>query len=256
MKVVILCGGLGTRLREETEFRPKPMVEIGGRPVLWHIMRHYARHGFDEFVLCLGYKGASIRDYFLTYAEMHADVKVDLGSRSVEHLGGPDQGEEWKVTLVDTGAETATGGRLLQVERYLDDRFLCTYGDGVSNVDLRRLVSFHEQAGVPVTVTGVRPPSRFGEIVVEGGRATSFREKPPVVDAWVSGGFFVIDRAFLRDVRPEDMFEQEPLRRLAERRQLAVYEHAGYWAAMDTYRDVLALNREWESGRPGWLEPS
>lgn len=256
MKVVILCGGAGTRLREETEFRPKPMVDVGGRPILWHIMRHYARYGFDDFILCLGYKGDMIRHYFLDFRAMNSDVRVDLGTHEVQYLGDLPDGHAWRVTLAETGEHTLTGGRLLLVERYLEgETFLCTYGDGLSNVDLGKLVTFHRERGRVVTVTGVRPPSRFGELEVRDGLAASFREKQ-AGSALVSGGFFVIERSFLTRIGADEMFEFAPLRQLADEGQLAVYEHPGYWAPMDTYRDALTLNAEWTAGDPGWLRPA
>jgi len=257
MKVVILCGGSGTRLREETEFRPKPMVEIGGRPILWHIMRHYAKHGHREFVLCLGYKGDQIRSYFLNYRAMNNDVRVQLGSQKVEHLDRLSEQDDWSVTLADTGAETMTGGRLAKVARYVEgETFLCTYGDGVSNVDLGKLIALHRERGRLVTVTGVRPPSsRFGELEIRQGLAVSFAEKPQLHEGRVSGGFFVIEPKALSYIKGDEFFERGPLERLARDGQLAVYEHDGYWSAMDTYRDTLRLNEEWSAGHAGWLEP-
>ena len=257
MKVVILCGGLGTRLREETEFRPKPMVEVGGKPLLWHIMRHYSRHGFDDFVLCLGYKGELIRHYFMDFRAMNSDVRVDLATHSVEYVGELPEGHGWSVTLAETGATAQTSDRLLAVRRHIDgETFLCTYGDGLSNVDLTRLVAFHRERGKLMTVTGVRPPSRFGELEVKDGIASRFREKPVNAGALVSGGFFAMERRFLERLRPGEMFERETMQQLAEEGQLAVYEHAGYWASMDTYRDVMALNAEWDTGKPGWTRPA
>ncbi|MBM4419986.1 MAG: glucose-1-phosphate cytidylyltransferase [Chloroflexi bacterium] len=254
MKVVILCGGLGTRLREETEFRPKPMVEVGGRPILWHILKHYSRHGFHEFILCLGYKGDLIREYFLDYKAMNGDVRIGIGAAKVEYLDGLADEREWTVTLAETGAETATGGRLKKVRRHLDEgTFLWTYGDGVSNVDLGKLLTFHRAKGKLATVTGVRPVSRFGEIEAKDGIAKSFQEKPQLHAGRVNGGFFAMEASALADVGEDEIFERGPMQRLTERGQLAVYEHDGYWASMDTYRDTLQLNSEWASGRPGWL---
>ncbi|MBI4349603.1 MAG: glucose-1-phosphate cytidylyltransferase [Elusimicrobia bacterium] len=255
MKVVILCGGLGMRLREETEFRPKPMVDVGGRPILWHIMRHYSRYGHNEFVLCLGYKGEVIRDYFLNFRAMKTDIRLDLGTQKVEYLNGLKEERDWKVTLADTGPDSATGERLLRASRYFSGQtFLCSYGDGVSNVDIGKLMDLHQRLGRLVTVTGVRPLSRFGELDVQDGIAVRFSEKPPLHEGWVSGGFFVIEPGALEYIHAGEFFEHGPLQRLAQDGQLAVYEHDGYWAAMDTYRDVVALNEEWASGRPGWME--
>jgi glucose-1-phosphate cytidylyltransferase len=254
MNVVILCGGQGTRLREETEFRPKPMVEIGGRPILWHIMRHYSHYGMNDFVLCLGYKGDVIRRWILDYPAMNADVRVDIGAQRVDQLQ-PLAGEAmWRVTLAETGAETPTGGRLLKVRRYAgSDTFMCTYGDGLSNVDLAKLLAFHRASGKIATVTGVRPFTRFGELQVREGLAVGFREKPQLEEGWVNGGFFVFETGIFDYVDEHLTLEREPLEHLVADRQLSVYQHAGYWAAMDTYREAQQLNEEWRSGSPGWL---
>ncbi len=254
MRVAILCGGLGTRLREETEYRPKPMVEIGGRPVLWHIMRHYARHGLTDFVLCLGYKGDVIRDWIVDYRARNGDARVDVGAQRIEYLDPLPEEERWVVTLAETGPETPTGGRIIRAAKYLTDgTFMVTYGDGLSNVDLRRLLTFHRDRRKLVTVTGVRPFTRFGELRVRDGVATGFREKPQLEEGWVNGGFFVMETEALRYLTPDSTLEAEPLERLAADGQLAVFEHEGYWAAMDTYREAQKLNDEWASGHPGWL---
>jgi glucose-1-phosphate cytidylyltransferase len=256
MKVAILCGGQGTRLREETEFKPKPMVEIGGRPMLWHIMRHYARFQHEEFVLCLGYKGEIIRSWVVNYPAMNSDVRVHIGSQRVEYLDPLTEEQGWTVTLAETGALTPTGGRLLKAKRYLDaGTFLATYGDGIANVDLARLVEFHRRQGRIATVTGVRPHTRFGELDVKEGVARGFREKPQLDEGWVNGGFFVFEPAIFKYLSEDATLEREPLERLASDGQLAVYEHRGFWAAMDTYRETQQLNEEWVSGHPGWLEP-
>jgi glucose-1-phosphate cytidylyltransferase len=255
MNVVILCGGQGTRIREETEFRPKPMVEIGGRPILWHIMRHYSRHGHQEFVLCLGYKGDVIRRWILDYPAMNADTRVDIGAQRTEQLQPLADEAKWRVTLAETGAETPTGGRVLKVKRYVGkEAFLCTYGDGLSNVDLAKLVAFHKERGKVATVTGVRPFTRFGELQVKGGMATGFREKPQLEEGWVNGGFFVFEPRIFDYLDEGATLEREPLERLVADGQLAVYQHSGYWAAMDTYREMQQLNEEWRSGSPGWLQ--
>lgn len=255
VKVVILCGGQGTRLREETEFRPKPLVEIGGRPILWHIMRHYSSYGFNDFILCLGYKGDLIREYFLDYMTMTGDVRVTFRDRSVDHLEPLDVERDWTVTLAETGASTGTGGRLKRVRRYLDKAtFLWTYGDGISNVDLAKLLAFHRAKGKLVTATGVRPPSRFGELDVRDGLAAAFQEKPQLHVGRVNGGWFAMELAALDFIEGDEMFERTPMERLAAAGQLAVYEHDGYWGSMDTYRDMIQLNDEWASGKPGWLE--
>lgn len=257
MKVVILCGGKGMRLREETEFRPKPMVEIGGRPILWHIMRHYSSYGHREFILCLGYRGDVIRRYFLDYGAMNNPVRIELGSRKVDYLEKLADDADWQVTLLDTGAETLTAGRLLQVAPHLGkETFLFTYGDGLSNVDLRKLVEFHKRKGKVATVTAVRPQSRFGELDVRDGIARAFAEKPQLDDGWVSGGFFALEPSAFTYMDPSTMFEQDAMPRLTADGQLAAYEHPGYWQSMDTYRDMQALNDEWAAGTPGWMQPA
>jgi glucose-1-phosphate cytidylyltransferase len=253
-KVVLLCGGLGTRMREETEYRPKPMVEVGGRPLLWHIMKLYAAHGLNEFVCCLGYRGSMIKQYFLDYHAMRADVTVDLRSGTVEKEAG--DAEDWRVTLVDTGESSMTGSRVKRVERYLQDSdlFLCTYGDGVADLDVSALLDFHRSHGRLATVTGVRPPSRFGELVVDDGRVESFAEKPLTGSGLVSGGFFVFDRRVLDriDADPSCVLEREPLEGLARDGELCVYDHQGYWQCADTVRDVDLLRSLWDSGEAPW----
>jgi glucose-1-phosphate cytidylyltransferase len=253
-KVVLLCGGLGTRMREETEYRPKPMVEVGGRPLLWHIMKLYSAHGLNDFVCCLGYRGAMIKQYFLDYHAMRSDVTVDLGSGTVEKEAG--DAEDWRVTLVDTGESSMTGSRVKRVERYLQDSdiFLCTYGDGVADLDVTALVDFHRSHGRLATVTGVRPPSRFGELVIDDGRVESFAEKPLTGGGLVSGGFFVFDRSVLDrlDADPACVLEREPLESLARDGELCVYDHEGYWQCADTVRDVDHLRALWDAGDAPW----
>ena len=255
MKVVILCGGQGTRFREETEFRPKPMVEIGDRPILWHIMKHYAHHGMKDFVLCLGYKGQVIKDFFLNYEAHVTDLTLRLGrQRAVEYHGGHAE-DDWTVTLAETGPTAQTGARIRRGARYLEaGPFCATYGDGVSDVDLEKLVAFHRVHGKLATVTGVRPRSRFGELNVAGNQVVSFAEKP-ATDAMISGGFFVFEREFAdRYLTDEDglILEHEPLQRLAADGQLMVYQHHGFWQSMDTYRDWKLLEDLWCSGRAPW----
>jgi glucose-1-phosphate cytidylyltransferase len=257
MKVVILCGGQGTRLREETEFRPKPMVEIGGRPILWHIMKLYARYGFHEFVLCLGYRGNIIREYFLNYQAMNRDFTINLGRKEVEYHG-PQLEEEFSVTLAETGEETMTGGRLKRAARYLnDDLFLLTYGDGLSDVDLGKLVAFHRAHGKLATVTVVRPVSRFGVVnVAQNGRVEAFAEKPQS-EGWISSGFFVFDRRVVDYMTGDDcILEREPLELLAKENQLVAYHHEGFFQAMDTYREYKQLNEIWASGQAPWNDHS
>jgi glucose-1-phosphate cytidylyltransferase len=254
-KVVVLCGGLGMRLREETEYRPKPLVPIGDRPILWHIMKTYAAFGVTDFILALGYKGEMIKDFFLKYEALVSDFTVELGSRSITPLNGAHEEANWRVTLVDTGQATQTGGRLKRLQRYLADdaRFLLTYGDGVADIDLEALTRFHEGSGCAVAVTGVRPLSRFGELMVSGDRAVRFTEKPVEGDAWINGGYFVMTpRVFDYLDDDETILERQPLERLARDGQLAVFKHEGYWQCMDTYRDMVLLNDQWSSGHAPW----
>ncbi len=253
MKVVILCGGQGTRLREETEFRPKPMVEIGGRPILWHIMKLYAWSGFNEFVLCLGYRGNVIREYFLNYREMNRDFTINLGSREIQHHGNHHE-EEFMVTLAETGESTLTGGRLKRIGRYLkDDLFLLTYGDGLVDLDIDQLVEFHKAHGKVATVTVVRPASRYGVVQVGAqGRVDAFAEKPQA-EGWVSAGFFVFNRKILDYISGDDcMLEREPMETLAKQGQLVAYRHDGFFYSMDTFREYKYLNDLWNSGEAPW----
>jgi glucose-1-phosphate cytidylyltransferase len=253
VKVVILCGGKGTRLREETEVRPKPMVTIGEWPILWHIMKGYAHHGFKDFVLCLGYKGDVIKDFFLKYEFLNNDFTIDLAAPDQIRIHGGKPRLDWRVTLADTGEESMTGARVKRVAPYLDgDRFMLTYGDGVTDLDLRRLLAFHLAHGKTATVTGVRPVARFGELIVEGERVRAFSEKPQVTDTHVSGGFFVFERRFLDLlVEAEDcVLEAGPLETLAASGELMAYQHDGFWHCMDTFRDYLILNNLWVRDAP------
>ncbi|MHB2018503.1 MAG: glucose-1-phosphate cytidylyltransferase [Candidatus Xenobia bacterium] len=255
MKVVILCGGQGMRIREETEFRPKPMIEIGHRPILWHIMKLYAAHGFREFILCLGYKGDFIKNWFINYPYMNSDFTVVLGqSARIEVESNPC--EDWRVTLVDTGYDSMTGARVKRIQRYVqDDAFMLTYGDGLADVDVGKLLEFHRRHGRLATITGVRPPSRWGELVVDGdSRVQQFREKPQIQEGFINGGFMVLKREvfdYLSD-DPACNFERGPMERLVEDGQMMVFPHDGFWQAMDTYRDLRLLNDMWESGAPPW----
>jgi glucose-1-phosphate cytidylyltransferase len=257
MKVVILCGGQGTRLREETEFRPKPMVEIGGRPILWHIMKMYAHFSLRDFVLCLGYRGNLIKEYFLNYEAMNNDFTVTLGERSCIDLHGAHEEQDFSVTLSNTGPNTMTGGRLKRVERFLarDDTFMMTYGDGLADINLNELLSFHRGHGKLATVTTVRPPSRFGLLDLDetGRRVVRFAEKPKS-DGWASAGFFVFNRGvfdYLTDSE-ECVLEGDPLARLAADGQLHAYRHDGFFFAMDTFREYTMLNEMWASNRAPW----
>lgn len=257
MQVAILAGGLGTRLREETEVRPKPMVMIGNRPILWHIMARYAMFGFNRFVICLGYKGDVIRDYFLNYKYFHCDFTVALGTNEVETHNGHEE-QNWRVTLAETGADTMTGGRLRRIAKYIESPlFLATYGDGVANVDIRALVESHRRSGKLATVTAVRPSSRFGELSVQEGLVSSFEEKPQVGNSWINGGYFVFNREVLDLISGDsDKLETDVLKKLADMRELAVYQHQDFWQCMDNLREMELLNKMWQSGRAPWLEPA
>ncbi len=260
MKVVILCGGMGTRLREYTESIPKPMVRIGDIPILVHIMQMYASHGMNEFVLCLGYLGHTIREYFVNYEAMSRDFTVELGKpgsveyHDHEHEGAPN----WKVTLVETGAASMTGARLARAARYLTpgETFAVTYGDGVADVPLTEVLEFHRRSGRKATVTGVRPPSRFGEIEHDKGLVKSFNEKPQVGTGVINGGFFFFEHSFLEylTLDPSCTLERAPLERCVHEGQLGVFEHAGFWQCMDTYRDWERLDALWKSGSPPWVK--
>jgi len=253
MKVVILAGGLGTRLREETEYRPKPMVEIGGRPILWHIMKIYASHGFNDFIVCLGYRGNMIRDYFLNYQIRNCDFTIALDTHKIDVHGNHSE-TGWKVTLVETGDTTNTGGRVRKVRSYLDGMpFMVTYGDGVADVDISRLVEFHRRHGRLGTVTGVRPSSRYGELSIRDDMVRVFQEKPQVQEGCINGGFFVFEPAVLDLIEGDhSALEDGMLSGLAERGELAVYRHEGFWQCMDTYREMQMLNQMWERQRAPW----
>ena len=253
MKTIILAGGLGTRLSEETTVKPKPMVEIGGQPLLWHIMNIYAHHGFGEFVVALGYKGEMVKDYFLRFHALSADLTVDLAAGTHQVHGR--QHPPWKVHLADTGLDTQTGGRLLRLRKWLegDDLFLMTYGDGVADVDLTALVAFHRRHGRLATVTAVRPPARFGGITFDGDRVAGFAEKPQVGEGWINGGFFVLDRKVLDYIDGDHTaWEHAPMERLCAEGQLMAYRHEGYWQPMDTVRERNQLEQLWQSGRAPW----
>jgi glucose-1-phosphate cytidylyltransferase len=254
LKVVILCGGQGTRLREETEFRPKPMVLIGQKPILWHIMKLYAHHGHREFILCLGYRGQMIKEYFLNYEAMNNDFTIHLGHKTrIDYLDTHGE-QDFRVTLADTGQDTMTGGRIKRVERHIDsDTFMATYGDGLSDVDVTRLLDFHRNHGRLATVTAMQPPSRFGMLAIAGdGRVTAFAEKPQM-DGWASAGFFVFNKRVFDHLHSDQcVLEREPLEALAARGQLMVYQHKGFFFAMDTYREFQALNAMWNEGNAPW----
>lgn len=254
MKTIILCGGMGTRLREETEYKPKPMVEIGGRPILWHIMKHYSYYGFNDFILALGYKGDVIRDYFLNYYKYNRDFTVDLsnGGVTIENEGSRNN---WKVTLVETGDESMTGYRTKLAGKYVDeDRFMLTYGDAVANLNLKTLVDFHIKKDTIGTVTGVYPPSRFGDLVVKGDMVSRFKQQMKDVEAQnpINGGYFVFKKDFL-DLIPNDPnadLEGFAMDKIVESNNLSVFDHPGFWHSMDTYRDNQHLNKMWKEGAP------
>ncbi|MGH2465697.1 MAG: glucose-1-phosphate cytidylyltransferase [Candidatus Limnocylindrales bacterium] len=254
MKVVLLAGGLGTRLTEETQLRPKPMAEIGERPILWHIMKSYGEQGFNDFVICLGYKGYLIKEYFANYFLHNADVTFDLRSREMEvHQNAA---EPWHVTLVDTGAQTQTGGRLKRVGSYVaGERFMMTYGDGVADIDLAQLIAFHEAQGKLATVTAVQPPGRFGALELDpsGSLVSAFVEKPEGDGGWMNGGFFVLEPAALEYIDGDaTLWEKEPLERLARDGELTAYRHHGFWQPMDTLRDLRTLEELWDGGNAPW----
>jgi len=251
MKAIILAGGLGTRISEESHLKPKPMIEIGGRPVLWHIMKIYAAHGINEFVICCGYKGYVIKEYFANYFLHMSDVTLDMSKNKMEvHQQNV---EPWRVTLVDTGEGTQTGGRIKRVQKYIDGTFCLTYGDGLSNVDITRLISYHREQNTFATVTAIQPAGRFGSIELEGLRVKNFSEKPKGDGRWISGGFFVCEpEVFNRIDGDQTVWEKNPLEGLAKDNQLAVFKHDGFWKAMDTLRDKEQLEQLNNDGQAPW----
>ncbi|MBV9018086.1 MAG: NTP transferase domain-containing protein [Alphaproteobacteria bacterium] len=258
--VFILCGGLGTRLKEMTEFRPKPMIPLGPEPILVHIMRHYSRFGFNRFVLCMGYKSEIIREYFLNFYAMHSEVTIDLKTNTLD-VHSVDHSCDWKVTLADTGELTMTGARVARAAaRYLGsaEHFAVTYGDGLTNADLAAEFDFHLSRGKTGTVLGINPPSRFGEFLMDGAELKEFVEKPELHSAWINGGYFFFRRDFVKYVSTEEscVLEREPLSTLAREAQLAVYQHRDFWACMDTQRDHEYLTKLWESGQAPWVGPA
>jgi glucose-1-phosphate cytidylyltransferase len=254
VKTVILCGGQGTRLREETEYRPKPMVNIGGRPILWHIMKHFSHFGHRDFVLCLGYRGQMIKEYFLNYEAMNKDFTLRLGKSHETTYHSAHGEQEFSVTLSDTGVDTMTGGRVKRVSRYVDgDEFFLTYGDGLADVDLAKLLSFHRAHNKMATITAVRPVSRFGMLQMgSDGLVKRFAEKPQA-EGWINAGFMILKPAVFDFLGGDEcIFEQEPLERLAASGQLMAYQHSGFFFAMDTYREYLQLNQMWDEGLAPW----
>jgi glucose-1-phosphate cytidylyltransferase len=253
MKAVLLAGGLGTRMREETEFRPKPMVEVGGRPVLWHIMKLLAHQGLNEFVVCSGYKSEYIKNYFWNYSAMNQDFTIRLGDQSSVDYHGEHDESDWAVTVADTGAATMTGGRVKRVQSYVgDETFLCTYGDGIADIDLDALLAFHRSHGRLATVTSVHPTSRFGVLEIDDdGLVRRFKEKPQV-EGWINIGYFIFEPGVFDYLDDNSVLEQDPLHRLAQDGQLAAFRHEGFWQPMDTYREALLLNELWDSGEAPW----
>lgn len=255
MKVVILCGGLGTRLREETEFRPKSMVNIGDRPILWHIMKIYAAYGIKEFVLCLGYKGEMIKEYFYNYEVLNNDFTIELGDKKNVKIHSNHTENGWQITLADTGDKALKGGRLKHVEKYIDgDLFMTTYGDGVADVDIQSLLTFHQSHGKLATVTGINPASHFGELKIKSDQVERFSEKPKNGSGLINGGFFVFDKRIFDYLSTDDNCDLEigALEKIASEGQLMVYKHTGFWACMDTFRDMEYLNKLWTEGKAEW----
>jgi len=253
MKVVILAGGFGTRISEESHLRPKPMIEIGHKPVLWHIMKTYSHYGLNDFIICCGYRGYIIKEYFANYFLHNSNVTFDIQNNKVEvHQ---NSSEPWRVTLVDTGDETMTGGRIRRIKEYLknDSDFCLTYGDGLSNVKIDHLIEFHKKHGLKATITAAQAPGRFGALNLDGPRVTSFREKPLGDGNWINGGFFVLNRSAIDYISGDSsVWEKEPLEKLATDGQLQAYHHEGFWQPMDTLRDKLHLEKLWESGNAPW----
>jgi glucose-1-phosphate cytidylyltransferase len=251
MKAVLLAGGLGTRISEESASRPKPMIEVGGKPIIWHIMKMYAAHGINEFIVCCGYKGYVIKEYFANYFLHQSDVTIDMATNNIEvhHK----KAEPWKITLVDTGEETQTGGRLKRVADYVDSDFCMTYGDGVGSVDLTGLLKFHVSHGKLATMTAVQPPGRFGALQLNGNKIESFVEKPQGDGGWINGGFFVLNPKVLEQISSDNtLWEQEPLRNLAKQGELQAFFHSGFWQPMDTLRDKTHLESLWATGKAPW----
>lgn len=251
MRTLILAGGFGSRISEETVAKPKPMVEVGAEPILWHILKHYSHHGFRDFVLALGYRGEVIKQYFAQYAALAGDITIDTASGHVDRR--PSVAEDWTVHLVDTGLTTATGGRMRRVAHLLDGTFMMTFGDGVSDVDIPALVAFHRGHGKLATITAVRPPARFGHVELDGDQVTEFSEKPQTGEGWINGGYMVLEQSVLDYIDTDDQyFQKEPMERLAADGQLMAYRHTSFWQCMDTMRDRVYLEDLWESGRAPW----
>ncbi len=252
MKVAILAGGVGSRLSEETQAKPKPMVEIGGKPILWHIMKHYSRFGFREFVIALGYKGEAIKRFMVDYCALNSNLTVNLGNGRIQMHEG--ERVEWQVDLIDTGLHTATGGRIKRLAPYLgEETFMLTWGDGVSDIDLHALLAFHRAHGRQATMTAVRPPARFGHLQLDGARVAEFSEKPQTAEGWINGAFFVLEPQVFDYIEGDHTpWEKEPLENLARSGQLMAYQHDSFWQCMDTLRDKMLLEKMWQDGRAPW----
>jgi glucose-1-phosphate cytidylyltransferase len=253
-KAVILAGGLGTRISEESHLRPKPMIEIGGHPILWHIMKTYSHYGINDFIICCGYKGYVIKEYFANYFLHTSDVTFDLKQNSMEVHS--NQSEPWKVTLIDTGLDTGTGGRLRRIQKYLDDEDFCfTYGDGVTDLNIAKSLEHHKKSGRLATVTAIQPPGRFGALNIEGTLISHFQEKPPGDDSWINGGYFCLSPGIFDYINDDlTIWEQEPLQKLAQDGQLSCFKHHGYWKPMDTLRDKNQLEEQLKSGKAPWVK--
>ncbi|MGJ8723008.1 MAG: glucose-1-phosphate cytidylyltransferase [Roseibacillus sp.] len=252
MKAVILAGGLGTRLSEETALKPKPMVEIGGRPILWHLLKIYSSHGINDFVICAGYKGYVIKEYFANYFLHMSDVTFDMCDN--EMIVHRKHAEPWKITIIDTGADTMTGGRIKRVRDYIgDETFCCTYGDGVGDIDIKSLIETHQEAGREATLTGVQPPGRFGSLLIDGDSVRAFQEKPEGDGGWINGGFFVLEPSVFDRIEGDStIWERAPLEGLASDGELTIFSHGGFWQPMDTLRDKVQLEEMWDSGQAPW----
>jgi glucose-1-phosphate cytidylyltransferase len=253
LPLVVLAGGLGTRLRESTEFKPKPMVEIGNKPILWHIMKTYSLYNVNDFIICAGYKSDKIKEYFLNFKELNYDFSINTTSRDTKFFSSSI--ENWNVTVADTGDATNTGGRIFKVRDYIDqDTFLCTYGDGIADIDIKKLIDFHKAHKKLATVTVVKQPSRFGVVeLTENSSVKLFKEKP-LLEGWISAGFFVFERKFLDYLQIDSVLEKEPLNQLAEENQLMAYKHEGFWQSMDTYREQLLLNELIQNNQAPWVK--
>lgn len=252
--VVLLCGGKGTRIKEMTGTIPKPLVEIGERPILWHIMKYYSSYGFKEFIACLGYKGHKIKEYFLNYELLQSDITIDLGRKNNTYIHDY-QSDDWKITFAGTGEDSMTGARIKKIEKYVQgDTFMLTYGDGLSDVDIGKLIEFHKSHGKIGTITGVHPPSRFGELLADGDKVENFNEKPQTVTGRINGGFFIFNKAIFNYLTEDEdcVFERAPLENLAKDGQLMMYKHDGFWQCMDTLRDMEYLEKLWEEKNCPW----